>query len=53
MKRETIKSRKLIIMEQVKTKVWKVIIKIPTEIQERNQKEIIKTIDWSFTLMLN
>ena len=40
-------------MEQVKTKVWKVKIKIPVEIRQKNQAGTTKTIEWSFKLMLN
>jgi hypothetical protein len=40
-------------MEQVKTKVWKVKIKIPTEMPKNYRRENVKTIDWSFKLMLN
>lgn len=40
-------------MEQVKTKVWKVKIKIPTQIPKSDRKEDAKTIDWAFKLMLN
>ncbi|NQU85417.1 MAG: hypothetical protein HQ541_06615 [Mariniphaga sp.] len=53
MKRKTILYRKLGRMEQVKTKVWKVKIKIPVEIQKKNQLNSGKTIEWSFKLMLN
>ena len=53
MEGETVNNRKLRLMEQVKTKVWKVKIKVPTEIQRKNQKKAVKTIDWSFKLMLN
>jgi hypothetical protein len=52
MKRKTIKDRKLA-MEKVKTKVWKVRLKVPVEIPENNIKENVKTINWSFKLMLN
>lgn len=41
-------------MEQVKTKVWKVKIKIPVEIPaEADQFFEPETIEWSFKLMLN
>lgn len=41
-------------MEQVKTKVWKVRIKLPQYTPGKKQTETQKKIvDWSFTLMLN
>jgi hypothetical protein len=41
-------------MEQVKTKVWRVKIKLPQYIPDTKSSELKKKIvDWSFTLMLN
>jgi hypothetical protein len=40
-------------MEQVKTKVWKVKIKLPLYVPNKNRSEVPKTVDWSFTMMLN
>lgn len=40
-------------MEQVKTKVWKVKIKLPLEKPNKRRRVNSETVDWSFKLMLN
>lgn len=52
MKRKTIIYRKLE-MEKVRTKVWRVVIKVPVEIPTNEEVVTVETIDWSFKLMLN
>jgi len=40
-------------MEQVKTKVWKVKIRIPVKVTGDRKTEEGQTIEWSFKLVLN
>jgi len=40
-------------MEQVKTKVWKVKIRVPVKGTENRKTEEGQTIEWFFKLVLN